>query len=83
MVAAERPDTLDLLRRNADILTAEAARGGFTDLDFSFSEQRHRSQGDDLPQPPPDRTATDAPGAAWPSASSRASVAAGGLDLRL
>ena len=36
-VTAERPETLELLRRNADLLLAEARAAGFDQVDLSFS----------------------------------------------
>jgi flagellar hook-length control protein FliK len=36
-IMAERPETLDLLRRHIDLLAAELRQQGFTDLTFSFS----------------------------------------------
>lgn len=89
LVAADRADTLDLLRRNADLLSTEAARSGFTDLDLSFSEHR-QPPGDQAPAPV-DMQGSDAPEAL--PASSPAALrsgaapdmipAAAGLDLRL
>ncbi|MDA8585799.1 flagellar hook-length control protein FliK [Rhodobacteraceae bacterium] len=36
LVTAERPETLELLRRNIDLFAADLAEQGFTDLSFSF-----------------------------------------------
>lgn len=43
-VTAERPETLDLIRRNIDMLAADLAEQGFQDLSFSFGDE---SSGDD------------------------------------
>lgn len=37
-VSAERPETLDLMRRNIDMLEADLMERGFTNLAFSFGE---------------------------------------------
>ena len=89
LIAADRADTLDLLRRNADLLSTEAARSGFTDLDLSFSEHR-QPPGDQSPAPA-DSQGSDAPealAAGWPAAplpgtATHMVPAAAGLDLRL
>lgn len=83
-LAADRPETLDLLRRHIDVLAQDFRDLGFANLSFSFA------QGDD--SPPPETVAaadTDAPAAAAPASardpatrpSARSSD--GGLDLRL
>ncbi len=38
LVTAERPETLDLLRRNIDLFAADLADQGFSDLNFSFGQ---------------------------------------------
>lgn len=83
-LVADRPETLDLLRRHIDVLAQDFRDLGFANLSFSFA------QGDD--SPPPETVAaadTDAPAAAAPASardpatrpSARSSD--GGLDLRL
>jgi hypothetical protein len=42
-VIADRPDTVDLMRRHAELLTATLARAGFSQADLSF--QQGHSQG--------------------------------------
>ncbi len=37
-IVAERADTLDLLRRNIDMLAADLQQNGFEDLDFTFGQ---------------------------------------------
>ena len=48
-VTAERPETLDLIRRNIDLFAADLADQGFTDLSFSFGDETARD-GDDTPE---------------------------------
>ncbi len=47
MIEAEKPETIDLLRRNADILIEEFREAGYTSLSFNFAQH-----GDDTPQTP-------------------------------
>ncbi len=42
VVHAERPATLDLMRRHADMLTQQLQDSGFADVDVSFSDERGR-----------------------------------------
>ncbi len=42
-IIADRPDTVDLMRRHAELLTATLARAGFSQADLSF--QQGQSQG--------------------------------------
>jgi hypothetical protein len=88
VVAAERQDTQDLLRRHADRLMAELREAGFARLDLSFgawSGPPGDERASDLPLPPP---VLDGPSdiqlALAPSGptASRAAVAAG-LYLRI
>ncbi|WP_164738308.1 flagellar hook-length control protein FliK [Frigidibacter oleivorans] len=86
-VAAERPETLDLLRRNIDGLARELQSLGYAELSFSFAQdQRHPR---DPPAGPLPRTAPDGPGvrpgtAATPPATAAMDRPAGSaLDLRL
>ena len=44
LVTAERPETLDLLRRNIDQFATDLAEQGFTDLSFSFSDDTTEDQ---------------------------------------
>jgi hypothetical protein len=87
-VLAERPETMDLMRRNADMLLRDLATGGQTRVDLSFgslgAETAGRGgQGDDAPTA---MVALDqparAPGADL-STQLRMSRAAGGLDIRV
>lgn len=79
VVQAERPDTLDLVRRHADLLVQELRQAGFAGADLSFGHWQERAP----PQPPapvPDVVPPPEPPAPdWP----QAPVATSGLDLRL
>lgn len=84
VVAADRPETLDLVRRHADLLAQDlrAANGGSVDLSFS-----HNPQGSPRPMPglPPDtKVPQDQSDPAMPPpALARPVVPATGIDLRL
>lgn len=89
-IMAERPETLDLLRRHIDLLAAELRQQGFADLTFSFSgggaggagaalSRAERGAGDD-------NTGPDAPATGHtpdPDGRARAAASGAGLDLRL
>ncbi|AMY68060.1 flagellar hook-length control protein FliK [Frigidibacter mobilis] len=83
-VTAERPETLDLMRRNIDQLARDFREIGFSDLSFSFTQQDRRPQGspqaDAPPEPAPPAAAAPSggriPGPARPAPT-------GGLDLRI
>ena len=85
-VTAERPETLDLMRRNIDQLARDFREIGFSDLSFSFTQQDRPAPRD--PQSPPPDPAAPAPPpaapqpAAAPTAPKRPAAAAG-LDLRI
>lgn len=84
-VLADRPETLDLLRRNIDQLAQDFRDLGFTNLAFSFGKRQ-----DGAPQQPPapDNAATDQPAAPQQATAVQATAAprpdgsAVGLDLR-
>ncbi len=88
VVTAERQDTLDLLRRNADRLMADLREAGFARLDLSFGAWSGPSGGErtpDIPSPAPSveelpeiAAALAATGPAPPRA-----VTAAGLYLRI
>lgn len=83
-VTAERPETLDLMRRNIDQLARDFRELGFSDLSFSFTQQDRRPQADPQAILPPG-PATPGPAdvaAPAPSAPHRP-AANGGLDLRI
>jgi hypothetical protein len=86
-VSAERPETLDLLRRNIDLLARDLAGQGFTDVAFDFGASAQNGGDADAAEP----TATASvpshagegdtpPGGAAPAAA-RGGTAS--LDLRL
>lgn len=80
-VTAERPETLDLMRRHIDVLAQELRDMGFAKLSFSFGQGNAQSRsGGDLP--------TDQPAAAVATGESGSPAPArrpdgSGLDLRL
>ncbi len=43
-VIADRPDTVDLMRRHAELLTATLARAGFSQADLSFQQGQGQQQ---------------------------------------
>ena len=83
-VAVERPETLDLLRRNIDMLASQLRELGYKDLSFSFaghgesfgSSEEHRGDHElpttDEPQEPP-----------HPSPMQLSVTDTGGIDIRL
>lgn len=77
-VTADRAETLDLLRRNIELLAQDLRDAGFQSLSFSFGG------GQDRPDAAPARPAVfaEAPLAA-PEAATPIRIAAAGLDLRL
>jgi hypothetical protein len=84
-IVAERPETLDLLRRHIDLLASELRQQGFTDLSFSFGQGGTSTDGAYLPagggSDAVDPTTTDDLSAIQPE--SGRSRGAGGLDLRI
>lgn len=90
-LAAERPETLELLRRHIDLLAADMRQLGMTDLSFSFGrgssgapadEENQRQAGTDMTDMPEagDRRAIPEPDA---DALPRRSDATAHIDLRL
>ena len=86
LLTAERPETLDLMRRHADQLVTELRQSGFSDASLSFGQW---AQGGDAPyQPiPADDDAENAPQIVpftprptWPR---RSELGGSGLNLRL
>ncbi len=87
MIQADRPETLDLMRRNIDSLAQDFRDLGYQELSFSFGQDRD-------PWHPPDAVVTNiAPGSdALPEIAAteapgrdrvRLATEGGGLDLRL
>lgn len=83
-VSAERPETLDLMRRNIDQLARDFREIGFSDLSFSFTQQDRRPQADPQAVLSPDPVPPGPAPAASPVAPAPHRPAAlGGLDLRI
>jgi flagellar hook-length control protein FliK len=82
VLQADRPDTLDLLRRNGDILLEELRLAGFSGADLSFADDGGAR---DRPELAPSRSAlqSDSPRAPALPPPSPSLQAAQGLDLRL
>ena len=87
MIQADRPETLDLLRRNIDSLAQDFRDLGYQDLTFSFGQERNPRQSPDAgpliavaeTDAPPAPAAIGAPG----HDRTRLVADGGGLDLRL
>ncbi len=86
-VAADRPETLDLIRRHLDLLQQEARDAGFTGLSFDFGNPKG---GDSPPrQPAQFGTGGDVPSVALPQQThaprpiQNLTGPTGGLDIRL
>ncbi len=83
-LAAERPETADLLRRNIDMLAEEFRALGYTDVSFDFGSGSPRRDGDDAPASPAHAEAAAAPLAEpGPDPVALRVTADGGVDLRL
>jgi len=84
-VAAERPETLDLLRRHIDLLAADLRAQGFEDIAFEFGARGDGSGRDAAPAAAAAMAAPDEPPPGGPDRpkSLPAPPPAGGLDLRL
>jgi hypothetical protein len=86
VLQADRPDTLDLLRRNGDILLDELRLEGFAGASLSFEDGGGAQGRRSLSAPPPALSSGDLsalaprPGAPSPN---RPALAQQGLDLRL
>lgn len=83
-VSADRPDTLDLLRRNADQLQQELKTAGFAGSSFSFTERGGFADQGAQRQPaapPPERERLFA--APFSRTPSSLLPQGGGLDLRM
>ncbi|WP_295537283.1 flagellar hook-length control protein FliK [uncultured Thioclava sp.] len=88
-VQAERPETLDLMRRNIGMLAADMRDLGYSELNFTFSD--HPQQQSRHPEPEAssemlsrrgDRN-TDAPATVRPPPMTPLAENASGLDLRI
>lgn len=83
-LVAERPETLELLRRHADLLAADLHDAGYTGLEFSFSreDRGHDPSGAGSVPPPVPTVEQPVTQAAVPEGIA-GSDADGALDLRL
>lgn len=86
VLTAERPETLDLMRRHADQLMTELRQSGFSDASLSFGQWAQG--GDAPPQPIPDDDHAEnapqfAPFTPTPNWSRRSDLGGAGLNLRL
>jgi hypothetical protein len=81
---AERPETLELLRRHVDLLAADLQDAGYSGLEFSFSreDRRRDPSGADIDAPPSDANSKSPALSAVPPRTNR-SPSGGALDLRL
>lgn len=85
-VQAERPETLDLMRRNIEMLARDFRDLGYTDVSFSFGAESGRQQRDETAPDnsfgaEPDGPAPVTPAAAPPHPAPRGTD--GSLDLRM
>ncbi len=83
---ADRPETLDLMRRHIDSLARDFRELGFDDLTFSFGERpdsRHSPKPGSAARADGDAGAAAAPPAAPPLARTLPADPGGGLDLRV
>ena len=84
-VQADRPDTLDLIRRNIDQLARDFRDLGYSAINFHFGE-KPQDRGQSAPQGPLVEPSGDDPHnqpRPAPRAGAARSVVSGGLDLRL
>lgn len=88
LVQAERPETLELLRRHIDTLAEDFRELGYEDLAFSFGQQgdeRERAETGDLAHQRLGQDDTDSPAMTQPRTELSAPTLGrdGGLDLRM
>lgn len=89
-LAAERPETLDLMRRHIDLLGEELRRLGHGAVQFSFEDGAGRNRERTSPPPGPgDQARVSDPGEPGPQTAivrpppTAASGSAGGMDIRM
>lgn len=85
-VVAERPETLDLMRRNIDQLTREFQAIGYDNINFSFAEGETRENFGDGGNDQPAETAQthlDLTSVEEPAAIERTMTSSTGVDIRL
>jgi hypothetical protein len=85
LITAERPETMDLLRRNADQLLADLQALGFSGSELGFGSWGGDPKEDAAPQWDQSQPEAAAPqaGPQYFQSSAPPRVAAGGLDMRL
>ncbi|MEL7211325.1 MAG: flagellar hook-length control protein FliK [Pseudomonadota bacterium] len=81
VMSAERPETLDLMRRHIDQLAQEFQEMGYTDLNFSFTEQESAPDQREGEHPPPRSTVEPQPAETTPHILNLGSIS--GLDIRM
>ena len=69
-ITADRPETLDLMRRHLDDLTQEFQSAGYSDAQFSFSDENPAGEGDSNPDGDVVASAADAPDSPEPTQTS-------------
>ena len=82
-IQAERSETADLLRRNADLLAEEFREAGYTDLTFSFTDRGETASAPDRNDDPPRGTEPEFVAAPPPLPSTPGPRGSALLDLRL
>ena len=86
-IHAERPETLDLMRRNIDMLVRDFRDLGYSEMSFSFSGQSGQDRPESRPGQPDSLAPAPAVGAPAPRipilAPLRLELGNGGLDLRI
>ena len=84
-ILAERPETLDLLRRHVDMLSADLRDLGYSGLDFSFGHEGQNGADQATAEAAGGQTATASgrPAQAVPSPRTGAMLPDGSLDIRL
>ncbi|WP_413876681.1 flagellar hook-length control protein FliK [Albidovulum sp.] len=82
-IQADRPETIDLMRRHIDQLVQDFRDLGFTDVSFSFSRDDTAPGGQRAERETGDPAAAPATDSAVRDASASAGAPRGGLDLRL
>lgn len=81
-ITAERPETLDLMRRNIEMLESELRDQGFQNLSFSFDQDGAENRSEDETTPDRDDTPS-ASGLRVEVAAILAPIQDGRLDIRL
>ena len=82
-ITAERPETLDLMRRNIDMLESDLRDQGFQDLSFSFGQDGAREHANNDGSKARDEAPKISPSVRVDIAASPATVSDGRLDIRL